>query len=214
MVDTISSICNIYNEDFKAYPGFQKINPKQVQTWNFEECNCASSDVFDMYFNTPRFFENLQFMKHADTILWLLSYQFNFTIVSHGNTPNLKLKNEWIIKNFKHFIGNSKMMNNAYVNFIGVNFKDHSDKSHVDMSGSIFVDDSYKNLLTSTASHKIVFGEVFPWNEENEKATGEYKYVRCKNWIELYQEISRIQNTESHGMDITIKNWFKEDIDG
>lgn len=213
MVDTISSICNIYNEDFKAYPGFQKINPKQVQTWNFEECNCASSDVFDMYFNTPRFFENLQFMKHADTILWLLSYQFNFTIVSHGNTPNLKLKNEWIIKNFKHLIGNSKMMNNAYVNFIGVNFKDHSDKSHVDMSGSIFVDDSYKNLLTSTASHKIVFGEVFPWNEENEKASGEYKYVRCKNWIELYQEISRIQNTESHGMKNTIKNWFKEDID-
>lgn len=213
MVDTISSICNIYNEDFKAYPGFQKINPKQVQTWNFEECNCASSDVFDMYFNTPRFFENLQFMEHADTILWLLSYQFNFTIVSHGNTPNLKLKNEWIIKNFKHFIGNSKMMNNAYINFIGVNFKDHADKSHVDMSGSIFVDDSYKNLLTSTASHKIVFGEVFPWNEENESATGEYKYVRCKNWIELYQEISRIQNTESHGMDITIKNWFKEDID-
>lgn len=198
MVDTISSICNIYNEDFKAYSGFQKINPKQVQTWNFEECNCASSDVFDMYFNTPRFFENLKFMEHADTILWLLSYQFNFTIVSHGNTPNLKLKNEWIIKNFKYFIGNSQMMNNAYVNFIGVNFKDHTDKSHVDMSGSIFVDDSYKNLLTSTASHKIVFGEVFPWNEENEKASGEYKYVRCKNWIELYREISRIQNTESH----------------
>lgn len=206
MVDTISSICNIYNEDFKAYPGFQKINPKQVQTWNFEECNCASSDVFDMYFNTPRFFENLQFMEHADTILWLLSYQFNFTIVSHGNTPNLKLKNEWIIKNFKYFIGNSKMMNNAYVNFIGVNFKDHWDKSHVDMGGSIFVDDNYKNLLTSTASYKIVFGEVFPWNEENEKASGEYKYVRCKNWIELYQEISRIQNAESHGMDITIKS--------
>lgn len=201
MVDTISSICNIYNEDFKAYPGFQKINPKQIQTWNFEECNCASSDVLDMYFNTPRFFENLQFMEHADTILWLLSYQFNFTIVSHGNTPNLTLKNEWIIKNFKHLIGNSKMMNNAYVNFIGVNFKDHSDKSHVDMSGSIFVDDSYKNLLTSTASYKIVFGEVFPWNEENEKASGEYKYVRCKNWIELYQEILRIQNAESHGME-------------
>ena len=201
MVDTISSICNIYNEDFKAYPGFQKINPKQIQTWNFKECNCASSDVFDMYFNTPRFFENLQFMEHADTILWLLSYQFNFTIVSHGNTPNLKLKNEWIIKNFKHLIGNSKMMNNAYVNFIGVNFKDHSDKSHVNMSGSIFVDDSYKNLLTSTASHKIVFGEVFPWNEENEKASGEYKYMRCKNWIELYREISRIQNAESHGME-------------
>ena len=153
-------------------------------------------------------------MEHADTVLWLLSYQFNFTIVSHGNTPNLKLKNEWIIKNFKHFIGNSKMMNNAYVNFIGVNFKDHADKSHVDMGGSIFVDDSYKNLLTSTASHKIVFGEVFPWNEENESATGEYKYVRCKNWIELYQEISRIQNTESHGMKNTINNWFKEDIDG
>ena len=140
-------------------------------------------------------------MKHADTILWLLSYQFDFVIVSHGNAPNLKLKNEWINKKIKLHINDLTMINQADTRFIGVDFKDYSDKSHVDMSDGIFVDYTYRNLLTSNAKHKIVFGTVFPWNEENEKADKEHKYVRCKNWMELYQEIVRIANVESCGME-------------
>lgn len=48
---------------------------------------------------------------------------------------------------------------------------------------------------------KLFFGKVFPWNEENEKADEEHKYMRCENWVELYQEITRITNTESYGME-------------
>lgn len=197
VTNSISAIVSLYNEDFRAYPDFKFILPEEIHTWNFEECNCATSDVFDVYFNTPRFFEKLKFMNHAGTILWLLSYRFDFTIVSHGNTPNLALKEKWINKEIKPLTWG----NHTRVNFIGVDFKDYSDKSHVDMSDGIFVDDSYKNLLTSNAKHKIVFGKVFPWNEENEKADEEHKYVRCENWVELYQEITRITNTESYGME-------------
>lgn len=197
-VNSIDAIVYLYNEDFKAYPNYHYIKASDIHTWNFEECNCASSVVFDMYFNTPRFFENLKFMKYADTFLWRLSHRFNFIIVSHGNTPNLKLKNEWIDKKIRFCINDSIMINQADTKFIGVDFKDYSDKSHVNMSDGIFVDDTYRNLLTSNAKYKILFGKEFPWNEENEKADEEHKYVRCKDWVELYQEITQIYNIEKN----------------
>ena len=199
ITDSISAIVSLYNDDFQAYPNFQLINPNNIHTWNFEECKCASSDIFDMYFNTPRFFERLKFMDQADTFIWLLSYQFDFVIVSHGNYPNLQLKRRWIDRNLRVSINGTKMINQGSMDFIGVDFAEHSDKSHVDMSGGIFVEDTYSNLLTSNAKHKIVFGEQYPWNIENEvnHATGlDESYTRCLNWIELYQEITRIYNME------------------
>ena len=152
-----------------------------------------------MYFNTPRFFDNLDFMYQADTFIWLLSYQFDFVIVSHGNSPNLKLKKMWIDKKLKLFINNTRMLNQGSVDFIGVDFHNHKDKSHVDMSDGIFVEDTYDNLITSNAKHKIVFGEQYPWNADNEvnRETGlAESYTRCKNWMELYQEIIQIYNME------------------
>lgn len=87
-----------------------------------------------MYFNTPRFFERLKFMDQADTFIWLLSYQFDFVIVSHGNYPNLQLKRKWIDRKLRFSINEAKMINQGSVDFIGVDFADHNDKSHIDMS--------------------------------------------------------------------------------
>ena len=143
-------------------------------------------------------------MDQADVFLWLLSYQFDFVIVSHGNAPNLKLKKMWIDKKLKLFLNDTKMLNQGKVDFIGVDFKDHNDKSHIDMSDGIFVEDTYDNLLTSNAKYKIVFGEQYPWNIDNEvnHATGlSESYTRCKNWMELYQEITRIYNIEKMKME-------------
>lgn len=199
LVNSIDAIISLYNDDFQAYPNYHHIKPSDIHTWNFEECTCANSDVFDMYFNTPRFFEYLRFMEHADTFIWLLSYQFDFVIVSSGNSPNLKLKQQWINSKLKLYINDTKMVNQGKVDFIGVDFKDYNDKSHIDMSNGIFVEDTHYNLETSNAKHKIVFGEQYPWNIENEvnRETGLGEcYTRCKNWMELYQEIIRIYNME------------------
>ena len=67
------------------------------------------------------------------------------------------------------------------------------------MSDGIFIDDTYEHLVTSNAKHKMVFGKQYPWNADNEvcMATGlGESYTRCLNWMELYQEIIRIYNTE------------------
>ena len=199
ITNSIDAIVSLYNDDFQAYPNFHYIKSKDIHTWNFEECKCANADIFNMYFNTPRFFDKLNFMDQADTFIWLLSYQFNFVIVSHGNYPNLQLKKKWIDRKLKLFINDTKMLNQGTVDFIGVDFRDHNDKSHVDMSDGIFVEDTYDNLVTSNAKYKIIFGEQYPWNANNEvcMATGlGESYTRCLNWMELYQEIIRIYNTE------------------
>lgn len=194
--NSIEAITTLYNDDFQAYPDFHPIMPEDIHTWNFEECKCANSDTFNMYFNTPRFFDNLKFMDQADTFIWLLSYQFDFIIVSHGNYPNLQLKKKWIDRKLKLFINDTKMLNQGVVDFIGVDFHDHDDKSHVDMSDGIFVEDTYDNLVTSNAKYKIIFGEQYPWNANNEIECSSGSYTRCKNWMELYQEILRIYNTD------------------
>ena len=204
LVNSIDAIVSLYNDDFQAYPDYHHIKSSDIHTWNFEECNCGSPEIFNTYFNTPRFFEHLRFMEHADTFIWLLSYQFDFVIVSCGNSPNLKLTQQWINNKLKLYINDTKMLNQGKVDFIGVNFKDHNDKSHIDMSDGIFVEDTYDNLVTSNAKYKIIFGEQYPWNIENEvnRAAGlGESYTRCKDWMELYQEITRIGMSKLHGME-------------
>lgn len=192
----IDAIVSLYNEDFQAYPNYHYIKPKDIHTWNFEECKCANADIFNMYFNTPRFYRNLKFMDQADVFLWLLSYQFDFVIVSFGNPANLKLKKMWIDKKLKLFINDSKMLNQANTKFIGLDFAEYNNKSCVDMSDGIFIDDTYEHLVTSNAKHKMVFGKQYPWNADNESECATEAYTRCEDWMDLYQEIIRIYNIE------------------
>lgn len=194
IVNTIKGIVDLYNEDFVAYKKYHYIRPQDIHTWNFEECNCASSNMIDTYFNTPRFFNRLEFMNNAEYVLSLLFKQFDITIVSHGYSPNLKLKKEWINANVMPilFKTNPRLGVNHF-DFIGVNLKEHEDKSCVDMSDGIFVDDSTKNLVTSNAKYKIVFGEYYPWNAGNETT---YFYPRAIDWMELYKKIIALQSNK------------------
>lgn len=70
---------------------------------------------------------------------------------------------------------------------IGVDWETHNDKSHVDMSNSIFVDDSIRNLETSSAKYKILYGEYMDWNNTN------IEFIRCKNWLDLNNQICLIE---------------------
>ena len=45
IVNTIASICELYNEDFKYYKAFHPVKWWEVETWDFQECNCTTPDV-------------------------------------------------------------------------------------------------------------------------------------------------------------------------
>ena len=167
IVNIIRTICDLYNDDFRAYNKFKYIDWHEVNTWDFTELNCTTPEYVNTYFNQPRFFDNIKFMPLAELKINSLCRNFDVTIVSAGYLPNLRLKEEYINRWFPN------------VRFIGVNMKEYKDKSHIDMSDAVFVDDSANNLATSNAQRKICFGRVYPWNEN---WTGE----RCADWSELY----------------------------
>ena len=125
-------------------------------------------------------FIDLGWLKSIRDIYYLY---LHITIVSHGYANNLKLKEECVKdKLFKEIFDNS-----CNAEFIGVNWETHNDKSHVDMSNSIFVDDSIRNLETSNAKYKILYGEYMDWNNTN------IEFIRCKNWLDLNNQICLIE---------------------
>ena len=168
IVDSIKAICDLYNEDFSYYSDFKPVDPNDVLTYDFSECNCASKEIIDWYFNTPRFFEKLEFMPSAYDYLKSLSTDFRIVIVSHGFSPNLRAKEKWINKYL------------PFAELYGVNLKDFQDKSCVDMSGGIFIDDKISNLDSSNAAFKLVFGKRYPWNDDNSN------YIRVWDWDDVY----------------------------
>lgn len=170
IVNTIYTICSLYNEDFCKYTNYHYVDWTEIESWEFQELNCATREYIDIYFNQPRFFQNIRFMEHADYIMGKLSEKYDITIVSMGDAANLKLKEEWISENI------------PYCEFVGCDFKDCLDKSHIDMSGATFVDDSVNNLESSNASKKICFGDIYKWNED-------WDGIRCWNWYDVLSEL-------------------------
>lgn len=174
IINTIKCIVSLYNQDFYYYKNFQRIDPEDIKTYDFSECKCATKEYINTYFNTKRFFDNVEFMDNAKEIIYMLNNFYNIILVSHGFSPNLKAKEEWVNYNF------------PFVKFIGVNLKQSNDKSSVDMSNGIFVDDKVANLISSNAKEKIIFGEEYPWN------TKDNGYKRYKTWIKLYKYLRNI----------------------
>lgn len=103
-----------------------------------------------------------------------LKNEYKIIIVSSGYSPNLLAKEVWIRENL------------PYCDFIGVNFKEYSNKSHVDMSNGIFIDDSENNLTTSNAELKICFGKKYKWNSN-------WDGIRCENWLDVYKIITELE---------------------
>lgn len=166
IVNTIAAIVTLYNEDFQYYKNFVPVKWWEINTWNFEECNCATAEYIDTYFNQQRFFDKLTYMDWAKEVLNELKEDYDITIVSAGYSPNLKAKEIWINENL------------PYCKFIGVNLEKYTDKSHIDMSNGIFIDDSSNNLSTSNALINICFGDIYSWNKD-------YTGFRCKNWNDI-----------------------------
>lgn len=171
ITDSIGAVVSLYNEDFQYYKKFRKIHPSEINTWDFAECNCATREYINTYFNQPRFFERLQFMNMSTKcVIENLKEKYDVTIVTMGYSPNFIGKQLWVTKHLPR----TKM--------ICVNMKEHKDKSHIDMSGAILIDDKTDNLRTSNAAEKLLFGYEYSWNSDwNGKRL--YDWVEVENYL-------------------------------
>lgn len=165
LINTIQTICDLYNEDYKYYKNFKPVEWWKVDSWGFNELTLASRDNINLYFNQPRFFQNIQYMPWSQLVMNELMEHYNVKIVSMGDYPNLKMKQQWVANNFN-------------CEFIGVDFKDCSDKSLIDMANGVLIDDSINMLNTCNANIKICFGDIYSWNKD-------WKGQRLTNWMDI-----------------------------
>ena len=169
IVNTIEAICYMYNRHYDEEEDFIPAKWWEVNAWNFtDECPLMEEQVVDDFFDSPEFFKCVKFMHWADEFIPRLAEIYNIKICSTGTTQNLIYKGEWIKKHLP-----------CVTEFIGVNLDEYKDKSHIDMTSCIFVDDSEANLFTSNAETRICFGDLYSWNEN---WTGR----RIFNWTDLY----------------------------
>lgn len=177
LMNTIKKIVELYNIDYD-----DNINWPDVNSWSFIELNKSTPDKIDEYFDSSKFFWNLEYMDDAKTIIPMLQEKWfgdNFYVVTTGRDRNVNLK-KWNIQNyFPTFNLN---------HFIGININEFNDKSHIDMSGGVFIDDLSSNLRSSNADIKICFGSVYPWNED-------WDGIRCRTWFEVYRILSKIMES-------------------
>jgi len=170
IVDSIKSYCNYYNKVYQFDQGFKIAIAENVNQWDLRD-ECPLVDNPEFIFSNGYFFENLEFMPNAYEVLERLSLQYELIICSIGTYDNISLKSLWIQRNLP-FIKNSILI---------VNDGCKMDKSVINMSDSIFLDDHANNLFTSNAEFKILFGKEYPWNTKWLKQGGR----RIKSWLEI-----------------------------
>lgn len=170
--NTTKCIVDLYDEDFCYYSDYKKIPWENIRSWNFNELSAAKTEQINSYFNQSRFFNNVEFIDDAYSIIAKLAISYDIYFVSHGYSPNLRLKEKFIKQKF------------PFAKFIGVNLKEYKDKSCVDMSGGIFIDDAINNLEGSNADFKICFGN-YSWNEE-------WDGIRCESWNKVNMVIDSL----------------------
>lgn len=182
LYNTVKRITEIYDEDFQYYSDYKKIPWKEVTSWNFNELSAAPEKYIDHYFNQKRFFDKVEMYPYAKEVIDKLSDKYRIVFVSHGYSPNLRLKREYIKNNF------------PYADFIGVNLKEHKDKSCVDMSGdgNIFIDDIPENLYKSNADIKICYG-IYDWNSTFTNPNNQAQYWRAFGWSAIENILNSIK---------------------
>lgn len=172
MVDHLDRVVQLYNKDCSNIHGFSSIRAEDIKTYNMTEMKYKTLDERLAYFEDERFFDKLPLMDGLDEAIVNLykSGLYTFSIVTMGTAHNLKLK--------APYIENSMRDLGVPVELILLDTSQYSNKSCIDMSGGIFLDDLGSNLETSNAKTKIVFGKRKPWNEE-------FRGIRLLDWYDV-----------------------------
>jgi len=166
---TIKAICEMYNEDYCSKEGFIPADWKKVNKYNFtDQCTLLSIENLDNYFCEERFFNKVKLMPGASYGLIALYDEYELIFLSLGQIDNLN-KKAYFVRSY--FSG-------ANIKFIGLDIEKYNDKSCIDMSNAIIIDDHSGILNNCNAMRKICFGPVYEWNKD---WTGE----RAETWTDV-----------------------------
>lgn len=157
LAQTSRAICLLYNERYRGHEDFKYANPELSKRWDFSDvCPLLKPGEVDQCFSDPEFFDLLALQSDAKRI-YELQDKHDVLIVTIGTQGNIALKSRFIDK---YLPG----INAAYL-YQGNHCP--MDKSVVNMTGGLLLDDNIKNLHSCNATHRLIFGPEKDYNQSN-----------------------------------------------
>ena len=171
IVDSIKAFTDTYNILYGDHPNFVPADPNKITEYNFK-CICPLIKHSEDIFKNKLFFFLLKFInENTYEVLEKLNKKYRLIVSTIGTSKNLSLKSKWLESNLP-FIKDYILIKNQGCKM---------DKSLINMGkDSIFIDDIPSNLESSNAERKILFGKIYPWNEN-------WQGEHCLTWKEIEQ---------------------------
>lgn len=157
ITDSIKAYCQTYSDIYQFHDNFKQPDWTKVEKWDLSD-QCPLETNPEYIFSHHKFFKYLNFIdEDMKDVLFELSRKYQIIIVSIGTAHNLAYKSVWLNDNLPFIKDYILLRNNGCI----------MDKSMIDMSKGIFVDDVDSNLLTSNARWKICFKNngIKEWNQ-------------------------------------------------
>lgn len=170
IIDSIKAYCSSYNELYKDHPEFKPALWYECEEWDFKDVAPLVNNCNEI-FSSPLFFKYAEFINNnTKEVIEELCNKYIVTVCTIGTHDNIALKSLWLKDNLPC------VKNHIFI----VNDGCKMDKSCIDMSNSIFIDDVVSNLDSSNATYKIIFGDEYKWNKTD-------RYLRCFNWTDVHK---------------------------
>jgi len=192
VLDCITVICKLYNKNFCNHKDFIEAIPSKVSCWDFSnQCplckneDSGNSKLIEEWFGSEEFWDianDIKPTKDSINALKILSSKYNITFCSIGSSKNISYKTLWLNKFFPDY--NQVLIKNNNCTM---------DKSCVNMENSIFIDDNMRNLETSNAKYKFIFGELYDWNRAWTEDIHSKQDGRLHTWSEVIQTLINIE---------------------
>lgn len=159
ITDSIRTYCAVYNQTYREYMEFKIADYCKVERYDLKD-ECPFVNHQEEIFSTEKYFQELVFFEDALQVLEKLNNKYELIICSIGTLTNISYKSLWI-KKYLPFIYNTILMSTKLLPG-GIK----TDKSSINMVGSIFIDDHQDNLFGTNAKEKIAFGKKYNWNKD------------------------------------------------
>lgn len=167
VLQSVETVCRIYNMLYKHHPKFIPANPNLVKTWSMKEAIPLCDNIEDLFEN-ELFFMFVEMMPNAKEVLLELNDKYDIHIISIGTLTNVAQKALYI-KNELPFIKNVILLSNQGCKM---------GKDKIVMDEGIMIDDHQANLTNPTCSLPICFGKKFQWNSD-------FMGIRCETWDDV-----------------------------
>lgn len=181
IVNTGETVVNILN---KRYGTTQKWG--NIRRYDFKDLfpQLAQDELLELL-SSSILYDNVSFLTGTREVIKQVRNSFDIEIVTIGNEQNKFQKSKWLALNFPARY-NLKVIDNKSGNF---------DKSNIDMSDGIFIDDSSECLRSSNAKVKILLsnGLETEWNrEENDDFYVVQDWYEIRDILKFYIEKGEI----------------------